>query len=443
MNRRHLALFLLLAGAATLFQWWQRTQILDAETSLRAELARLKEQKAQMPAPAARTAASAADSPQQPQGATFDPDKLVADFIALVPLIRDARNKAPASPASTGDLEQRAMAIMGQITTAPPALLKQAYENLMSSALPTDIKNETSQPLLLRLAETDPAWAIAQSVKIVDHPHILRSIIKVWATQDAAAATAWIESSMKDGSLAGYETGSVRYEAGGIVKALRYDVAAARASADPIGALDGLIGLSHEEQRQSVSSMASALKTADQRRSALERIAGGDQAEDQKILTFQNFAKALGEYAGFEASRAALDAAKLSPRMRDAAAASIAATGIGPETAARANWLLENRRSDDPEPFSTFIRTWTKADFNGAANWMKTQPAGPQRDTAIVAFATEVASTEPPSAVDWASTITDPAQRTTTLRQLWKTWHAKAPDEAAAYFQKHGLTVPE
>ena len=150
--------------------------------------------------------------------AKIDPDKLFADFIALVPLIRDARKKAPAS---TGDLEQRAMVIMGQISTAPPPLLKQAFEKLVSSALPDDIKNETSVSLLIRLAETDPAWAVAQNVKMAGHPHILRSILKVWTTKVTAAATAWIETAVKDGSLAGYDTGPVRYDDDGLVKSLK------------------------------------------------------------------------------------------------------------------------------------------------------------------------------------------------------------------------------
>ncbi len=439
MNRRHLTFVLLVVASAALFQWWQSTQILAAETNLRTELARLKEQKEPPPVPSDPAAPAAANTtPPEPE--KFDPDKLVSDFMALVPLIRDARNKAPAS---TGDLEQRAMVIMAQISTAPPALLKQAFEKLMSSALPDDIKNETSQALLLRLAETDPAWAVAQTVKMADHPHILRSILKVWATKDAAAATTWIETAVKDGSLAGFDKGLVRYDDGGLVKSLRYDVAAAQAAADPMTALNELPGLSPEEQRQAVTSMASSLKTADQRRAALERIGGGDQPTDKHFQTLQHFAKALGENVGFEASREALESAKLSPHMHDATAAILAATGIGPETAARANWLLENRRTTEPEALQGFVQTWTKADYNGAATWLRDLPPSTNRDAAIAAFAPLVAQKEPPSAVDWAITITDPAQRTTALNQVWKNWKAHAPEEAASYFREKGLPSPE
>ena len=431
MNRRHLLLFLLLVCAAAVYQWRQKAEILSRETALRAELLQLKNLGEKATAPIVGAVALPA-SPSLRTAADFDPDKFVAALIRLVPLMRDARTQAPAEG---GEIQQQAMSLMSQIGYAPTELLKQAYKKLMSSSLTAEEKDELSQPFLIRLAESEPVWAAARAVKMVNHPHILRNLIEVWAPHDTVAAKAWIEAAKQNGSLAGYDKN--------IVETLMNNVASAQASSDPMGALRELPGLNPEAQRQSVTRMAGSLKTTDQRRAALERIAGGDQVTDLNVLTLRHFANALGEYAGFEASRAALDSAKLSPQMRDATAAIIAATGIGPETAARANWLLENRRSEDPEPFASFIHTWTKADFNGAANWMKTQPAGPQRDTAIVAFATEVASAEPPSAVDWANTINDSAQRTATLNQIWKAWHATAPDEAAAYFQKNGLTVPE
>ncbi len=431
MNRRLITPFLLLVAAAALFQWWQRTRILTSETELRAELGQLKDLRAQSPAAPVRPVGPAANSSLQ-KAETFDPDKFVEEFLALVPLLRDARTQAPAE---TSDLQQRALALISQIGTAPPALVKQAYEKMMKSSLPDEGKEELSQPFLLRLAETEPAWAAAQCVKMVKFPHILRNLIEVWAAQDAGAAKAWIETAVKEGSLAGYEAN--------IVEILMNNVASAQASSDPMTALKELPGLSPEGQRQSVTKMAGSLKTTDERRAALERIAGGDQVTDQNFLTLRHFANALGENAGFDAGRAALDAAKLSPHMHDATAAIIAATGIGPETAARANWLLENRRTAEPEALEGFIQTWTKADYNGAATWLSDLPPSASRDTAVAAFAPLVAQKEPPSAVDWAITITDPAQRTTALNQVWKDWKAHAPEEAASYFREKGLPSPE
>ena len=59
------------------------------------------------------------------------------------------------------------------------------------------------------------------------------------------------------------------------------------------------------------------------------------------------------------------------------------------------------------------------------------------------AFAPLVAQKEPPSPVDWAITITDPAQRTAALNQVWKDWKAYATEEAASYFKQKQLAIPE
>lgn len=182
--------------------------------------------------------------------AKIDPDKLFPDFIALVPLIRDVRNKAPAS---TGDLEQRAMVIMGQISTAPPPLLK------------------------------------------------------VWTTKVTAAATAWIETAVKDGSLAGYDKGPVRYDDGVLVKS--------------------------------------------QKR--------------------------------------------------------------GPK-----------QTTTEPPPGCVICLPAPTA----TPPWPPSPLSSPKK---------------PPSAVDWAITITDPAQRTAALNQVWKDWKAHAPEEAASYFKPKQLAIPQ
>jgi hypothetical protein len=124
-------------------------------------------------------------------------------------------------------------------------------------------------------------------------------------------------------------------------------------------------------------------------------------------------------------------------------AAATATASIGPGTPAQADWLLQSLRGPDRAPAITqLMRTWTSADFNAAATWLKTQPAGPDHDTAIAAFAPLVAGKEPPSAVDWALTISDGARKTEVLGGIYRDWHARAPEQAAAYFQEKGLGVP-
>ena len=308
MNGRYLAIFVPLAATVIVFQWWQNTQIRTNESDLRAELAQLKVLRAQAPAASASPSA-ASKRPAPAAAAAFDPDQFVSDLSALAPLVN---NKTPeGNPVDMDALQQQALAIMGQIATAPPALLKQAYEKLMTSSLPDQMKGELSQPMLLRLAETEPAWAVSQGAKISNNDFVLHSLLKTWAARDAPAAKAWLEKAALDGSLAGFGSG--------VVERLNSGIAADQAS----------------------------------------------------------------------------------------------------------------------------IQSWTRADYNGAATWLRDLPASPNRDTAVAAFAQLVAEKEPPSAVDWAVTIKDPEQRTKTLGQVWTGWKARALDEATAYFQQKGLAIPE
>jgi hypothetical protein len=54
-----------------------------------------------------------------------------------------------------------------------------------------------------------------------------------------------------------------------------------------------------------------------------------------------------------------------------------------------------------------------------------------------------VAKKEPPSAVDWAATISSAPQRDAVLHSLWQDWHATTPGEAEAYFQSKGFVSPQ
>lgn len=143
MNRRYLAIFLPLAATVILFQWQQRTQILTSESDLRAELAQLKVLRTRGPAASASPAA-VSERPAPSAAAAFDPDQFVSDLSALAPLV--SSKTANGNQADIDALQQQALAIMGQIAAAPSALLKQAYEKLMGSSLPDQMKGELSQP---------------------------------------------------------------------------------------------------------------------------------------------------------------------------------------------------------------------------------------------------------------------------------------------------------
>lgn len=112
-------------------------------------------------------------------------------------------------------------------------------------------------------------------------------------------------------------------------------------------------------------------------------------------------------------------------------------------TPAQADWLLRNLRGPDrSQSIRTLVESWTRADFNAAATWLKAQPASADHDTAVAAFAPLVSAKEPPSAVDWAATIADPARKAAVLTSIYQDWQARAPEEAVAYYRQKGLELP-
>jgi hypothetical protein len=150
--------------------------------------------------------------------------------------------------------------------------------------------------------------------------------------------------------------------------------------------------------------------------------------------------RALAEQQGFDAAREILNSASLTPEKHDLAAASIAASNIGPATPANAKWLLESLRSDDKRAIIEFTDQWAHADFQGAARWLRSLPAGNQRDAAISGFAPVAAKIDGATAVDWALTLTDPAERRSCVDEVVREWQKADAEAAAAYLKEKGLT---
>ena len=434
MKHRTRIIILAAAAVTALCLWWHQHQLTQQEQGLRHELSQLKTLMASSPAASRATKGMAAKQGAEPPAAaeeTFDPAKFVESLREIAPLLN--ANGGPRDDASRDELQQKALPILSQIAAAPPDLLKKAMDLLMASDFPEKTKLELMQPCLMRIADSDPGWAANQALKHRTGPNdgTLRSVMNTWARQNAGAALAWIDDASKRGILP-EESGP---NGKPYAEFLKEGVAAGRAVTDPKGTLENLQSMSPEGQRQAVVSMANTLKTTDERRQAMEKL-NSDQ------VPLQSFVRAIGEQSGFTAGREALEGAKLSPQSHDLAAGAIASSGIGPNTKQHADWLIQTLKSTAPEPMQDFIRAWTQADFNAAATWLKDLPASANRDTAVGVFAEQVMLTEPPSAVDWAITISDPKQRTSALENVWNEWKSRAPGEAASYFQQKGLSIP-
>ncbi|MES2706423.1 MAG: sigma-70 family RNA polymerase sigma factor [Verrucomicrobiota bacterium] len=101
------------------------------------------------------------------------------------------------------------------------------------------------------------------------------------------------------------------------------------------------------------------------------------------------------------------------------------------DPASAADWWLQ--RAPGPDTLVKIINVWAQEDPNAAGTWLSRQTPGPQSDTARMTFARQVADLDPASALRWAETVTDPAQRETTIDHIWQTWRARDATEAGAF----------
>lgn len=141
------------------------------------------------------------------------------------------------------------------------------------------------------------------------------------------------------------------------------------------------------------------------------------------------------------AAKDLLTDAKLTPESHDLAVGSIAAVNIGPDTSAHAAWLLESLRSDNPRALRNFTDQWAHGDYIEAAKWMNAIPAGPKRDAAVSGFAPVASRIDGASAVDWALTLSDPAQRDSCLGEVVRNWKEMDPVAATSYLKEKGVIV--
>ena len=107
----------------------------------------------------------------------------------------------------------------------------------------------------------------------------------------------------------------------------------------------------------------------------------------------------------------------------------------------RADWLVAHSEAGiRADVASELVTTWIRHDYNAAGAWLNANKAAPWRNTAVHAFATGIAKTEPATAFDWAATITDPGQCRSALEAIYPEWHRQ--DAAAANASVENSTLP-
>jgi hypothetical protein len=414
---------------AALFGWWQAHRLGRAEQQ---EAVLLKQISA-----AKQTIAATRDSRAPATESTPLPDAEsrpldIKEFFELAGEI-SAIEAGERAGKERELLQTKIAELFARLSVTPAATLKNIMEQLPGSSVSAEAKKQVPVVIIDTLAKSDPAAAADYALRLKSKPAAFEMAVRNWARQDAAAASAWLDKTEREGTLPP-DTKAAD---------LRLQLLPAQIAANPQGdAVERLAKLDPAKLEETMAGTVRRLTSPEQRLHVFQKIAA---LPDSSPETIAQFVKQTGREISFEAATALLDDtdSALTPVQHDGAAAAAAIARIDAGTSARADWLLNNLRGADREPaVQKLMNAWAKADFNSAATWLKNQPASPDHDAAVAAFAPLVAKMEPPSAVDWAATIADPERRKTVLKSLYNEWQTATPGEAEGYFQKKGLPVP-
>lgn len=427
MKKHHILLILLLVGIAA-YLLNESRNLRSRESIASEEIKMLRD--AVKKSPGAGTASTLSGKSDRPPA--IDPAKFIADLADML-------------KSTSGDENQKAMQAFeekygAQLTSTPVSKLKEMCEMLEEKFPPGQADSEMARriwtTMLGWVAKSDPAWAFAKFEKAASMAEAPidagLETFKRWASLQgepmslvyAGALQKWLDRAQASGKI---------QEGNSLLAELRADIAVAQGESS--AAVKQISQLPYLNQRRAAIDYVAGLQTPEARRQAMEELSTA-----LHIQNFPHFVGTLAEQQGFEAARDILSSALLTPEKHDLAASSIAAANIGPETPAKAKWLLESLRSEDKRAIVEFTNQWTHADYQGAAQWLSSLPAGKQRDTAISGFAPAAAKIDGATAVDWALTLTDPNERRSSVEDVVRIWKKTDAEAAAAYLKEKDLT---
>ena len=88
------------------------------------------------------------------------------------------------------------------------------------------------------------------------------------------------------------------------------------------------------------------------------------------------------------------------------------------------------------------ISRWARNDSRAVGEWIN-RLDGAVRDEAVSAFSSALAARDPATALTWATTVSDPNRRNTTVDRLVTGWIRRSPGDAKAWIQNSALPDPE
>ncbi|MGB6220455.1 hypothetical protein [Haloferula sp.] len=417
-------LLLLIVTTITIVLLWQGAQTREKESQLLEVISR--HSKASDPSKSSDlTRNSAPGGAARPSAAAFEPDHFLTELNSLLD-----------SAGTDSRTVQRAMRMFlfdnkGKLASASPKALKEAC-NKIEADWATDAKSFVWLELVSEIVKSDPAWAIRNIDRFLmtiakEQPmekmlHYLgkngRLGDPAWSPEYAAELEKWFDTAEADGRLKGMDE-----EAAG----MRFDLNISLGNL--LGAVEQLTHLPEDSLSTRLEDLAASSSAPSGQRGLVEAVAAAVPATD-----FQDFTRALSQHAGFDSARELLARAELTAERHDLAAAGIAAADIGPQTAARADWLITTLRDKDAGAVTGFAAAWTQAAHKDTAAWLTSLPAGDARDAAVAGFAPAIARLDGATAAKWGLTLENPSLRTSVMDHVYREWHQQEPEAAAEYF---------
>ena len=187
---------------------------------------------------------------------------------------------------------------------------------------------------------------------------------------------------------------------------------------------------------------ASSLLSDQASRRAFANLLAGIPDDQKRSFYINKLANHWSKFLTFAEAASIVDS--LDDNIPETMRLRIACSAEGADYATRFAWLLHGVADSQREnAISTAVLQWTHADFNAVATFLSDLQPSSDRDQAVGIFADMVASTEPPSAVDWALTIDDARHRDRVLQRIYTSWSTTHKQAARDYFAEKKLRIAE
>ncbi len=283
------------------------------------------------------------------------------------------------------------------------------------------------QATMAKWAANDPTAALQYALQIESRrvrSTLVSSIFNTWAKSDVNGAYSWL--------MANRESDPGTFQMG-----LR-PVFTALAASGIDGAMHMALDIPNSSDR--LSAMRVVVEQAS--RNGVSSTMVSYMESLQKTGDRQNFASMLAQnWATYAPQEAAQWAATLTdPALKNAALSSAIGSWAWDNPSAAAAWVTALPESElRSRQMAQVTTSWARYDPVQAADWLLSQhPPSAGLDPSIQGLVGTVMKSNPEGAVMWATTISDPKLRSSTIISASREWMKSDPQKATAYI----LTAP-